>query len=259
MNTAEWLLVGALFSLGPNLAMAEEVIRLTNGEWQPYHSEHLKYFGVGSRIVSEAFALAGIRVEYSFYPWARAKELAKVGKLDGCVSWAMVPLFKNDFVFSDTIYEGSIHFFYLKNNLPKFDWATLDDLRKYRIGVIDSFVYSPEFQQAKLEGKLNIESVPNELQNFRKMLANRIDLYPGNLDVGLDALNRELSPEDTAKFTYHPKPLRTTTYHLLLSKKLKNHEVILDRFNQGLAMLRKSGKYDEYLAESRTGAYLQKP
>ncbi len=42
----------------------EETIRLTNGEWIPFLSEDLKHYGVISRIVKEAFALEGMKVEY---------------------------------------------------------------------------------------------------------------------------------------------------------------------------------------------------
>ena len=35
---------------------AEQTVSLTNGEFPPYLSENLKYYGVASRIIAEAFA-----------------------------------------------------------------------------------------------------------------------------------------------------------------------------------------------------------
>ncbi|MBF0233705.1 MAG: hypothetical protein HQK65_11810 [Desulfamplus sp.] len=64
-------------------SFAKEIIRLTNGEWPPYLHKELKYYGVASRIVTEAFALEGITVEYDFFPWGRAYEYAKSGEWNG--------------------------------------------------------------------------------------------------------------------------------------------------------------------------------
>ena len=65
---------------------AKETIRLTNGEWLPYMSANLKYNGVASRIVTEAFALEGIEVVYSFFPWKRAYALVSNGDFDGSLA-----------------------------------------------------------------------------------------------------------------------------------------------------------------------------
>ncbi len=79
---ASWILI-----LGCGVAAAEmsNTIRLTNGEWQPYLSKDVPHFGIASHIVTEAFALVGVEVEYGFFPWARSMKLAKVGRWDGRV------------------------------------------------------------------------------------------------------------------------------------------------------------------------------
>ena len=70
-----------------HVSFADETIRLANGEWAPYFSTKLKYYGIGSRIVAEAFHLEGIKVEYGFFPWKRAFEIAKEGKWPGVVGF----------------------------------------------------------------------------------------------------------------------------------------------------------------------------
>lgn len=54
-----------IFSLS-SLANSETV-RLANGEYPPYCSEHLPHYGIWSHIVTEAFALKGLTVEYEFF------------------------------------------------------------------------------------------------------------------------------------------------------------------------------------------------
>ncbi len=68
--------------------IAEETIRIANGEWMPYHSKSLPHYGAGSRIVTEAFALEGVKVKWGFMPWKRGYIQAKKGyqwdaQLDG--------------------------------------------------------------------------------------------------------------------------------------------------------------------------------
>lgn len=51
---------------------AQETIRITNGEWEPFLSQHSPHYGINSHIVSEAFRLEGIQVKWGFFPWKRA-------------------------------------------------------------------------------------------------------------------------------------------------------------------------------------------
>ncbi|MCP4687520.1 MAG: amino acid ABC transporter substrate-binding protein, partial [Desulfobacterales bacterium] len=99
-----------------SVGFAEETITLTNGEWPPYMSERLEHHGVVSRIVVEAFALEGVRVEYSFFPWIRALSLAKAGAFDGSVVWWKTPEREKDFFFSDPVLDVRYVFFHLKSN-----------------------------------------------------------------------------------------------------------------------------------------------
>lgn len=91
MKSIKQMLI-VLFFLSISLNVyAQESIRLTNGEWPPYLSKDLKHYGVASRIVTEAFDLEGIKVEYGFFPWERALELAKHGDWDGSLVWFHTP------------------------------------------------------------------------------------------------------------------------------------------------------------------------
>ncbi len=65
----------ALLALLISVAHARaETLRITNGEWPPFTSQHLPHGGPLSRTVAEAFKQAGIKVEYGFFPWKRSYE-----------------------------------------------------------------------------------------------------------------------------------------------------------------------------------------
>lgn len=55
-------------------------------------------------------------------------------------------------------------------------WATLDDLRGKRIGVVRGYVNEEHFDREAAEGRLRIEAVNDDLGNLRKLKAGRLDL-----------------------------------------------------------------------------------
>ncbi|MCP4294729.1 MAG: hypothetical protein GY786_03900 [Proteobacteria bacterium] len=81
----KWILGMFIVLSFSTVGYSEEIIRITNGEWPPSLSKDLKYYGVGSRTVAEAFALEGIKVEYGFFPWGRFYRYAKRGDWDGSI------------------------------------------------------------------------------------------------------------------------------------------------------------------------------
>ncbi len=232
---------------------AEETIRLTNGEWTPWLSKELKYYGLASRIVTEAFALEGVKVEYRFFPWKRSYEAAKKGEWDGSVIWSRQSDREKAFYFSETVLNGKLVFFHLKNN--KFDWKDIEDLKRVKIGAVIGYTYGENFDNAVKTGKISIQYVPKDVQNFAKLLAGRIQIFPVELDVGYEMINNNFKPDEAKLFTHHPKPIRVTSFHLILSRKVKRNKRMLILFNKGLKRLYESGKVDQYIAEAMRGEY----
>ena len=110
-------------------AVRADGITLTSGEWRPFLSEQLPHHSVLSRIVSEAFALEGVTVHYTFRPWARAFAEAQQGKAQGSVVWsegAPGSRRNRDFHFGDLVYEDKSSFFYRK--VFPFTWTNIFEL-----------------------------------------------------------------------------------------------------------------------------------
>lgn len=226
-------------------------VRLTSGEWPPYLSEKLPHFGLASRIVTDAFALKGITVEYGYFPWARSLKLAQDGDWDGSLIWHKTPERDKDFYFSETVVTGENVFFYLKSK--PFNWKEMKDLAGKHIGATIDYNYGDAFAKAEADGTLTVERVSSDEQNFRKLLAGRIDIFPLDLDVGLAMLRESFTPEEAAQITYHPLPIESYTYSLMLSKKVERNKELIDLFNAGLKELIASGKVQQYIDESRQG------
>lgn len=228
-------------------ALAAETVKLSNGEWPPYTSETLEDYGTFSHIVSEAFALEGIKTVYAFFPWKRAYLVAKEGQFDGSVTWAPTPERKRDFYFSDPVVFSRKVFFHLKA-LP-LNWQTIDDLKSLRIGATTQYTYGEAFDQAAQAGILNIEYVSRDILNIKKLLRHRIDIFPMEIEVGYTLIRTEASAAEAALVTHHPQPIQKTPVCVVISRNSDEQRAqrLLTAFNRGLRRLRRSGRYDELL------------
>jgi polar amino acid transport system substrate-binding protein len=232
-------------------AIKAETITITNGHWPPYQSQELKYYGFVSLMVSEAFALEGVDVDFQFRPWKRAFEEARNGTAHASMVWSYTPERDEHFLFSDVLIVSDAVLFHLKS-LP-FDWAKNSDLDKYRIGGTLGYRYAIEDWPG-----LQIERVPTDQQNFAKLVAGRIQLFPSDLYAGYALINQEFTAKDREKITHHPRPYDRTPYSVIFSKKRPENIELLKKFNRGLASLKSSGRYDAILEAQQRGELASK-
>ena len=244
-----------LISLSSFLCSSSETIRIAAEEWPPFSSADLKHYGVMNHIISESFALENVKVEFGFFPAVRALNNVKIGEWDGIGAWTPNEERARDYHFSDTLFEENIVFFHLKNY--PFDWKIWDDLKDLEIGQTRGYYNGDEFSKALKEGKLNIQVANNDQINFKKLLHRRINIFPANLDAGLDLLNSKFKKEDRDSITYHPLPVDQGPLVLMLSRKNEKNKRMLILFNKGLKRLRESGLYDQFFEESRQGKYIK--
>jgi len=243
-------LVSLLFSFNTSA----ENLKLTNGEWPPFLSKDLKHYGVASHIVSEAFKNAGDEVKYGFFPWKRAFSSAQDGdNWIGSVIWSRSEERETNFLYSDPVIISKQVFFHRKGF--DFDWNSYDDLGKYKIGAAIGYFYGDEIENAEKDGKLRLSRISKEENNFKKLMASRIDLVVATIDVGYELLYKHFTPAQAALVTNHSKVTRETGYHLIVSKKSSNAQAIIDRFNKGLKELKASGRYEKMVTASQAGKY----
>ncbi|ABC28769.1 ABC-type amino acid transport/signal transduction systems, periplasmic component/domain [Hahella chejuensis KCTC 2396] len=243
MNTIRWrfflgLVMCATFST------STAAVKLTVGEWPPYASESLPYKGLLPKLVTEAFALEGIEVEYDFMPWARAYEFARKPGWDGAVGWVDNAQRRRNFWFSDRIIYSSSALFHLKDQ--DFTWNELKDLAPYRVGVSVGYSYGEAFDNAVVNQNLQVIPAVNDRQNLVKLLRREIDLFPLDAKVGEYLLRREL-PEYQRLFTYDEKPLIQDGLSVMFPKNGPNSRSYVAIFNQGLKRLKRNGDYSRIL------------
>lgn len=238
------------------LATAQSTIVLSNGEWEPYLSKKLKHYGVASHIVTEAFKSKGYSAEYKWYgdSWKRAYKDALDGKVDGSLIWSKKPERLKAFYFSDSVTYGDRDVF-LYRKADSFDWKSVADLKGKKLGGVLGYTYGILDSEEK-NGNIIIERVPKEAVNIKKLLKKRIDLFIANEAI-IKKLLKELPGDQAESLVIHPKAVNEKTYHLILTKAKKENAETMKKFDEGLAELKKSGKYDQFIKDSKEGKYEQ--
>jgi polar amino acid transport system substrate-binding protein len=237
-----------------------DVIHIATEEYAPFTSENLKRYGIFNHIVSEAFRLEGIEVEYQFFPGARSFHLAKDGALDGTTPWAKRKGREIDFFYSDPILDvGGEYFFYRKNY--KFNWnpATQDysHLKGVNVGAIASYDYGSKFKEAERQEVFRVYRVSSLKRLFVMLLNGRIDVVISKEWVARHALQVNFSSEQIAQIASRPENNEPPSYdYVLLSKKRPAAQYLLKSLNKGLKKLRASGKYDAFLKAFENGDYI---
>ena len=244
------LLSGLLLWLLSSFSHAQSIC-ITNGEWLPYMGEDLPEYGPVSAIITKAFALEGIEVDWQFYPWARAMLAAEQGQCDGTAVWSSNQERRKTFYFSEPVINNKTQFLYLANK--PFDWQEMADIQGLRIGAVIGYDYGPAFQEAERKGAIKVIRLRTETIGVRMLLANRLDIFPIDSVVGKTLLQQKFNPEEQARLRFHTRTLlHTDPLYLLLTRKVDGNQQMLERFNRGLKKLHENGVYERYMRRIET-------
>ena len=248
-----WTLVLGSSLIGYS-ASAQEIISIATQEYSPWAGENLKFNGFVNHVITEAFRRKGYSVKFTYLPFKRGVIETKNGQYSALsyVYWSKDR--EKEFYLSEPISEEKIVFFHLNSN-PIKDWKTLDDLKKYKFGATRGYTYTKEFWQAIESKRLKADLTDNDMQNFKKLFAGRIDIFPSGLVNGISLLQKEFDASKSHLLTYHPKPLFNITGHLAFTRSRQDSGNLLQIFNQGLAELKEEGLYDQFVLDLLAGKY----
>ncbi|HLA35793.1 MAG TPA: transporter substrate-binding domain-containing protein [Rhodocyclaceae bacterium] len=220
MNALRKFSLTLLFSLTMSAAHAadDKTLRLTSLDWPPYTGESLKDKGASAAVVKEAFKAVGYTVIIEFYPWSRAVRMVK----DDPGYQGYFPEYYSDdtakeFTYSAPMGSGPLGF--AENVDNPIVWNTLDDLSKYRIGVVQDYVNTAEFDKRVAQKKLKVDTTVDDTKNLLKVNGKRIDLAVVDKNVFnyLLKTSGKLS-EAKHKLRFNPKILEDKTLYICFKK-----------------------------------------
>lgn len=229
------------FAAGP--VSGDQTARIAIGEWPPYTSEKDNDSKILERVVTEAFKLEGIDVKYEYFPWKRSYIYTLQGKYDATFPWIKSDDRNSLFYISSEplLIEESV-FFYMKDK--NFNWKSLDDLKKYKVGVTIGYVQEEILRKSGIPA----EACPNEYLNFRKLYAGRIDVYWTTKNAGYTAIRKIYGNLGAELFTHHSRSAGVFRHYVFFSKKTSDGKKFRDKFDSGLMKLKSSGEYDRIIS-----------
>lgn len=246
-----WLL-GAVFSFAiagavteaPNTSSTANPVVFVTSAYAPYviNRDGLAR-GLFPDIVTAAFREMNQMVHFQFQPWVRGEKSVKLGK-----AFATFPYLKNaaresEFDFSEPVLFFYPKFFYNTERFPHgFEWETLADFRRYRVGGVRGYWYEQSFKQAGIE----VQYVTSDRQNIAMLLVQRIDFTLIDELVGWN-LVYETAPDKIDKYAVASRPQSSDAFHLMISRNYPNAKLLRLTFDLGLVKIKRNGIYQQIL------------
>ena len=223
--------------LWSTVCLSDNVVRLTSLEWPPYSGKQLDHQGASVAVAKAAFAAMGYQLEVDFFPWSRTVSLAR----NNSTAYAgYFPEYYADdiaqqFIYSDEIGSGPLGF--VEQSQKPVNWSTLNDLKDYRIGIVQDYVNTKEFDAMAESGQLTTEAVINDKSNLLKVINGRLDLAVIDRNV-MDYLfktDRSLRNK-AARANFNTRLLANKKLYICF-KKTPQGQKLAEIFNQGLARI----------------------
>lgn len=155
-------------------AQAGETWKMTSLDWQPYSGSDMANQGKSIEKLKELLKKEGITLEIVFYPWLRAKELAKKKEFVGYFP-AWPEEVDDGFVASPPVDWSEISI--LKAAKANITYANIDDLfQKYKVGIVQTYVYPEAINLAAKKYPAHADATPDESALLKKLSAGRDDV-----------------------------------------------------------------------------------
>lgn len=147
--------------------------------------------GTATALAEELFHRLSLPVRQRLLPWNRALRMTEDGAADGVSMLAHAPERDASMAFSVPVAVAHQSFYYASPAHDGFAWQQYEDLRPYRIGLVQGYTYAPAFLAAVKRLDLVVEYSPSDESNFAKLRSGRVDLCLSNDLVAESYLNSQ--------------------------------------------------------------------
>lgn len=229
------LLAALLFGFAPRPALAEDTLTVGFSTHKPPYVIEASASGIEVDIVTEAARAAGFHVVPRFAPMARLARMVERGELDAVASTNYGDLAEMHFSEEYIAYQN----YAVALAARKLPIKTIADLERYSVSTFQRArnLLGPEFSLMANANPRYREEADQSVRN-RLLLAGRVDVVVGDRRI-IEHFNREISAQaDTTQALTWYSLFPPTPYRVGFVKSEWR-----DRFNAGLASIRKKGAY----------------
>jgi polar amino acid transport system substrate-binding protein len=228
-------------------SMPKEIVIAYHEDFPPYcFEESGEVAGIFPEMVIKAAQKIGVKVKFKKFPWKRMLQSGDVGDVD-----AIMPLVKNKKRMDYLIYPGNgialteVSFFTRSDSVINYS-GDLNDLKPYIIGVVQDYDYGEEFKNATY---LQKDYSPSDEILVEKLIRGRFRVLLGP-DRVVKHYAGKLGAADKIKLL-PPVFVRKILY--LAFSKVKNHQVLADRFSEAIEALGIEGEHYKILEKYQCG------
>lgn len=226
------------------MSVAQEIIVATE-IWEPYNFvKDGKVIGISTEIVERTLQQAGIAIKggkIGVYPWARA--YAMVLEYENVLIYTLLRTEEREKLFKwvGPLIPAEKFYFYKHRTRSDVIVKTLDDAKKYRIGVLRNSVHE-QFLTAHGFPKESLEKVSDQVFNLKKLIYDRIDLIldvESTLKIRTQEQNLPLSELEQVLFLFD------SGYYMAFSQ--STSDAIVEQVQSAFQKVQASGIIQEIL------------
>lgn len=148
-------------------------VRLASLEWPPFVGKTLPENGLTSAIVVDAFAKVGYQVKVDFLPWTEAVRRTANEEYDGYFPEYYDPELAKRFIYSKPV--GQSYVALAQRKAYPIHWRIIDDLEKYRIGVVEGYLNHPLLDRKISLGEVETFSSLDDANNLQALSKGFVD------------------------------------------------------------------------------------
>lgn len=213
-------------------------------DWPPFTPE--KYGkveeGLSYALMDAIFSKLQVNFDLELYPQKRMLQMLREGTKDAATVISINTERSAYIAFSKPIFQKKGLIYHRSDR--NFQWNSYEDLKGLKIGIVRGHNYGDEFKNAVKEYNLTLVEVSTVEQNFKMILADRIDIF---LAVELTAIQLLRKPMYTNKISPASKPYYTKDYHIGFSKNSKAIYLLPD-VNRIIDSMKKDGTLQDIIA-----------
>jgi polar amino acid transport system substrate-binding protein len=242
-----WITILCILSASVHAGTLPSKITIGTDEMRPWVDREAQDFGIISRIVSRAFELVQVQLDFEWMPWKRLFHPIHSQVLD-----AVFPMGYNAdrakiFLYSDELIKLDRVACHRKDQ--PFTWNTPEDFRGKRIAFRRGAHFGPLYTQLVEQNLASFIEADSDLSMIKMLIAKRIDLFfcqPREMKQSMQTYVRTglLEAEEMDEVITQGKPILSAPLHVGFPRRTsEGRDSIIsiqlrDRFNKGLAQLK---------------------
>jgi polar amino acid transport system substrate-binding protein len=223
------------------LGAHHSVIVVVDNAYPPYMFGTTKQArGLYPSLIHAIFTRIGRDVEVRAYPWKKALAMGEEKNV------AVGGIYKNDarmslYDYSDPLFVERL-MVYVKTG-KRFPFTQFSDLQGKIIGLNRGWSYGEEFDAARGNYHLTVAEGNSNVENFRKLVAGRIDCLIADQVAASQIIQQQQLEEQVEQLNH---AAAANAAYIVFAKPLKQQSV-LEQFNRALAEMKRDGSYGKII------------